>query len=232
MTVPALTLAEPLVRPATEADQSAVRRLVLAAFGPYAGEMDPAVFLPYLGDLLDLQRHAAHGLLLVAEVDGDIAGFGAFYPDIALQDMGWPAGWAGGRGLAVHPSARHLGVARALLAACEERARALGAPVFAFHTVGFMRQAVALYNGLGYQRAPEHDIDLNSHYGVDTDVPAVAIAYRRDLEPRVPRRLRQTMVTVAPTRRQPTPSYYLGRPASFWLSRLSRRWQPGLRHVE
>jgi GNAT superfamily N-acetyltransferase len=171
----------PTVRTATAADHPAIRRVVRAAFAPYAGWMDPRVFPLYQADLLDLDRHAAHGQLLVAEVDGRVSGFAAFYPDIGVQGFGWPPGWAGGRALAVDPRVRRHGVARALLANCEARARALPAPAFAFHTIAFMTTAVTLYEGLGYQRAPDYDVELNGHYGVAGAAPLRAIAYRRDL---------------------------------------------------
>jgi predicted N-acetyltransferase YhbS len=197
------------VRTTTGADHPAIRRVVRAAFAPYAGRMDPRVFPLYLADLLDLDRHASHGQLLVAEVDGQVSGFGAFYPDIGVQGLGWPSGWAGGRALAVDPGVRRHGVARALLAACEARARALAAPVFAFHTIAFMTTAVALYERLGYRRAPDYDVDLSDHYGVAGPAPLRAIAYRRDLVPEQPRRVA-------------APAYYLGRPAAFWVDRLRR----------
>ena len=115
--------------------------------------------------MLDLDQHARHGRLLVVEVDGRIRGFGAFYPDASVQGFGWPPGWASGRALAVDPAARGRGVARALLAAVERLAREAGAPVYAFHTASFMTDAIALYERLGYRRAPEFDFDMAARYG-------------------------------------------------------------------
>jgi predicted N-acetyltransferase YhbS len=131
--------------------------------------------------LLDLDRHASHGHLFVAEVSGRILGSGAFYPDSYVQGFGWPTGWAGGRALAGHPAARGRGVGSALLTTCEQRARHHGAPVFAFHTGSFMTGAIALYEKFGYLRAPEFDIDLNAHYGIVGTAPATAVAYLRHL---------------------------------------------------
>jgi hypothetical protein len=54
--------------------------------------------------------------------------------------------------------------------------------VFAFHSAAFMANAVALYERLGYQRAPEFDLDLNSYYGVTAGPTMTIIAYRLDLE--------------------------------------------------
>ncbi len=52
-----------------------------------------------------------------------------------------------------------------------------GAPVFAFHTSGFMTTARALYERLGYRRAPEFDRDLGAYFGVRSSVPWMALAY-------------------------------------------------------
>ena len=136
----------------------------------------------FLADLLDLDRHTSVGQLVVAEVDGVVRGSATFYPDSSIQGFGWPPGWSGGRGLAVHPSARGRGVAAAILAELECRARRICAPEFAFHTAQFMTTAVALYERLGYRRAPQFDLDLNHHFDIHDSVPVRALAYRRALK--------------------------------------------------
>ena len=92
----------------------------------------------YRTDLLDLDRHARHGSCSSPSSTGEIVGSVAFYPDATDQDLGWPAGWASGRALAVHPCHRGHGVAGALLRELEQRTRESGAAVFAFHTSRFM----------------------------------------------------------------------------------------------
>ena len=169
------------VRTATPADHPQIRAVLRAAYGQFALTLPPAVFRPYQADLLDLETHARHGTLVVAEAGGHIQGCGAFYCDTHAQGFGWPAGWSGGRGLAVRPAARGHGVARALLGECERMAVSVGAPVFAFHTATFMAAAVQLYEHLGYQRAPDYDVDLAEHYGIRGLAPIPLLAYRRDL---------------------------------------------------
>jgi predicted N-acetyltransferase YhbS len=169
------------LRQATRGDHGRIRTLLRAAYGPYARALPDAVFDPYLADLLDLSTHERNGTLIVAEAEGAIIGFVAFYHDIDVQCMGWPTGWAGGRGLAVHPSARVLGVAQALIAACERLAREEKTSVFAFHTASFMTEAARLYDHLGYQRAPEYDQDMAEHYGIYGIAPIPSIAYMRTL---------------------------------------------------
>ena len=173
----------PLVRDAVPADYPAIREVLIAAYRQYADRLSLDIFSPYLADVLDLDKHARYGRLIVVEVDGWISGFGAFYPDTTVQDVGFPPGWAGGRALAVHPAARGHGVARALIATCERLARETGAPVFAFHPASFMTGAIALYDGLGYRRAPEFDFDMAARYSRFGAAPVMSIAYLRRLTP-------------------------------------------------
>lgn len=171
----------PLVRRAAKSEHDPIRRLLRVGFGQYATDIAPPVWADYLADLLDLDRHAHDGQLLVGVVAGQIVGYAAFYPDASSQGLGWPPGWAGGRGLVVHPTHRGDGIAAALLAEMERRGRAARAPVFAFHTSAFMTGAVTLYERLGYGRAPEFDLDMNAHYGINTTAEWTALAYLRCL---------------------------------------------------
>jgi GNAT superfamily N-acetyltransferase len=173
--------AVPFIRDAVPADYPAIRGVVIAAYRRYAPPIARDVFLPYLADLLDLEKHARLGRLLVVEADGHICAYAALYPDASLQGLDWPPGWASGRGLAVHPAARGLGAARALLATLERLAREAGALVFAFHTASFMTDAVALCERLGYRRAPKFDFDMAARYGGFGALPIKSIAYLRRL---------------------------------------------------
>ena len=152
-----------------------------AAYQQYEPVTGSELFSRYVDDLLDFERHSRHGQLIVAELDGAVRGSGAFYPDVSVQGLGWPPGWAGGRALAVHPDARGHGVAQALLAAAECLARHHGAPVFALHTASFMTTAIALYDRLGYRRAPEFDRDLGAFLGLAAQATFRSVAYVRDL---------------------------------------------------
>jgi GNAT superfamily N-acetyltransferase len=169
----------PVVRRAVDAERGLIRALLSVAYAPYQAVVPPEAWDRYLADLLDLDRHARDGELLVAAVDGAIAGYGAFYPDATAQGLGWPAGWASGRGLAVDPRIRGRGVAAALMTEFESRARNVGAPVFAFHTGSFMTTARALYERRDYCPAPGFDRDMNAHYGVNARRSWTALAYRK-----------------------------------------------------
>jgi GNAT superfamily N-acetyltransferase len=169
------------VRAASAADHPAIRSVIVAAYAQYEQVLEAELYNRYLADLLDLDRHARHGQLLVAEVHGVVAGSVAFYPDASAQGLGLPRGWAGGRALAVHPDARGHGAAQALIEAVERLARWHGAPVFAFHSASFMSSALSLYDHLGYARAPEFDLDLSSYLNIADAAPVRSIAFRRDL---------------------------------------------------
>ena len=172
-----------VVRDAVPADYPAIRDVVIAAYRQYAGLIAPEIFSAYLADLLDLDTHARHGRLFVVEADHWVCAFGAWYPDASVQGVGLPPGWASGRALAVHPAARGNGAARALLATGECLARQAGAPVLAFHTVSFMTGAIALYERLGYCRAPQFDYDWAAHHGGSGAAPITAVAFLRHLTP-------------------------------------------------
>jgi len=167
------------IRDAVPADYPAIRDVIAAAYSQYAHLIKRDVFEPYLAELLDVERHARHGRWFIVENHGQVRGAGAFYPDASVQGFGLPPGWAGGRALAVHPDARGQGVARMLITVCEGLARDGGAPVFAFHTASFMTSAIALYDRLGYRRAPEFDFDMAGRYSRSAATPITSIAYLR-----------------------------------------------------
>jgi GNAT superfamily N-acetyltransferase len=86
------------------------------------------------------------GMLLAARVDGHLVGFAA---------CGWK--WSSLRGariailedLFVAPEARGEGIADALIKACADRARELGAPVLGWTTALDNHRAQAVYNRVG-----------------------------------------------------------------------------------
>jgi GNAT superfamily N-acetyltransferase len=170
-----------VVRDAAPADHPAIRDVVIAAYRQYADLIAPDIFSAYLADLLDLDTHARQGRLLVVEADQWVCAFGAWYPDASDLGVGLQPGWASGRALAVHPAARGNGAARALMAAGERLTCEAGAPGLAFYTVSFMTGAIALYERLGYRRAPEYDFDWSALHSRSAAVPIMAFVFVRDL---------------------------------------------------
>ena len=178
--VPGRLSTPPLVRAAVPADYPAIRDVVIAAYRQYADLLERDIFSPYLADLLDVDTHARFGHLFVVEAGERVCAYAAWYPDASVRWFPWPAGWATGRALAVHPDARGNGAAHALLAAGEHLALQAGAPVLAFHTHSYMTGAIALYERMGYRRAPEFDFDVAERFGRFGAAPVMSLAYYRN----------------------------------------------------
>jgi len=118
-----------VIRPATDADRPALRRLQAALERP-----NP--------DLLD--RHLAGlGVVLVAERDGAVAGYVAGF-------LGTERAHA--TEVAVAPAHRRAGVATALFEAYFERAAAAGADRVTLAVAPDNEAAIACYRGLGFER--------------------------------------------------------------------------------
>ena len=78
------------------------------------------------------------------------------------------------RMLAVSPSARGLGIGEQLVKECMRRARDAGADQLGLHTSASMRAAIALYERMGFVRAPNFDFKPEG--------AELVTAYRLDLE--------------------------------------------------
>jgi GNAT superfamily N-acetyltransferase len=152
------------VRPGLEEDIELARRVLRAAYTEYEAAFPAANWAPYLNDILDLEGRASASQLLVAEQDGQIVGCvslfppgaKASYPSDAFSEH-WPPEWAAFRLLAVDPAARGQGVGRLLTEACIERARDARAPAVGLHTTEPMKVARAMYERMGFERAPRYD---------------------------------------------------------------------------
>jgi GNAT superfamily N-acetyltransferase len=159
-----------VVREARRRERDAVRALTLAAYAEYATVMAPASWAALDGAVraaLDVGFDAAACLVAVprgapgAPGAPDAAPLGSvfLFPPAADAYAGLAGAprWPELRLLAVAPAARGLGVGAALVTACAERARAMGAGTLGLHTSASMRAAQRLYAALGFVRDPERD---------------------------------------------------------------------------
>jgi ribosomal protein S18 acetylase RimI-like enzyme len=113
----------------------------------------------YVEQLRRARHRAQHTEMLVAadRSTGTVVGsvsfvrWGSEYADLARE------GEAEFRMLAVSPGARRRGVAEALVRACLDRARAIGAERVVICSSVAMRAAHRLYDRLGFVRIPERD---------------------------------------------------------------------------
>lgn len=139
-----------------------VGRLTVAA---YVGLGRP---LPddYLAELADVAARARAAVVLVALVDGAVAGAVTYVDDPAnpFAEFDDPTA-AGFRMLAVAPEAQGRGVGEALVRACVGRARGAGKARLVLHSATWMVGAHRLYRRLGFARAT--DLDWSPAPGVE-----------------------------------------------------------------
>jgi GNAT superfamily N-acetyltransferase len=125
----------------------------------YQGLEDGGDLGDYAEVLADVTDRAARASVLVA-VDGDeLLGGVTFVPDEAnpyAEEL--RPGETGIRMLAVAPSAQGRGAGRALVVACVDRSRGMGASRVALHSTPWMRAAHHLYDELGFRRVPDRDL--------------------------------------------------------------------------
>ena len=178
------------VRAARPNEHDAIVALLLDANREYRAVLPARVFYAYMQNLRELVADAVARELMVAELNGHILGTIAFHPDASRQSWGLPKGWAGLRALAVDPTARGRGIGRQLAEACVLRAWRIGAPVACLHTSAFHRAARRLYQGMGFVRSPDHDLNVSDVAAGGGDGPRddprgerlVIEAYRLDLK--------------------------------------------------
>ena len=160
-----------LIREAQAGELEAVEALVKGAYREFQ-ELVPEEGWERWMASITLALKAGEGLLLVAEVEGDIQGTVQFFPDASRSHQGrWPAGAATIRLLAVRPEARGQGLGTLLTRECLRRARDLKIPTLYLYTGRFMLAAQQIYAKLGFKRASEFD----------PPQPPGPIAYRMDL---------------------------------------------------
>jgi GNAT superfamily N-acetyltransferase len=99
--------------------------------------------------------------LIIAELDGNIAGSVVLFPAKSnayegyIDELDYPEI----RMLAVSPEARSKGVASALVTKCIERAKKAGFTSIGLHTGEFMKNAISLYEHFGFKRLPQYDFE-------------------------------------------------------------------------
>ncbi|EFV74671.1 acetyltransferase [Bacillus sp. 2_A_57_CT2] len=97
--------------------------------------------------------------LLVAEINGEIAGSVALFPpkSDAYKGLADMLEYPEIRMLAVSPEYRGRGIAEALVRECIQRAKSKGFPCIGLHTAEFMKSALLIYKRMGFERIPQFD---------------------------------------------------------------------------
>ena len=116
----------------------------------------------YLEQIADVASRADRTTILVAVQDVRVVGSATLELDGRVdeaEDGPLAPGEAHIRMLGVERAARGGGVARALMHACEEVARARGRETMTLYTTHRMGAAQRMYEALGYERGPDRTFD-------------------------------------------------------------------------
>ena len=163
-----------LIRKIRPEELDRVAQLLKAAYQQYEKFMPADAWQFYLSDIVDVRGRMAESELLVAVVNGKLAGTVTLYLGGRNRTEGnWPAGWAMARLLGVDPEYRNKGIGHALIDECIRRCRDSGIKTIGLHTVSFMEVAKSMYDRMGFQCVPEFDLHPMS------DV--VIMAYKLDV---------------------------------------------------
>jgi ribosomal protein S18 acetylase RimI-like enzyme len=145
------------IRDATPQEHAEAGRVTAEAYREFVGPGE-AAWESYLAQIADVAARAGRTRVMVAVQDGRILGSATLELEdrVDPQDDGRLAPHeAHIRMLGVAPAARGRGVARQLMAACEETARAAGRTLMTLHTTSRMEAAQKMYESLGYVRGPD-----------------------------------------------------------------------------
>jgi predicted N-acetyltransferase YhbS len=158
------------IRDMTPAEADAVAELLLACNQEHLAAFPPEVARSYCAELADVRARlpVADVLVAVADDRDELLGTVTLVRNAADDGHPWPPGGSVLRLLAVQPGTRGQGVGTNLAEACVQRAERLQARFVGLHTAPFMGSARALYERMGFRRAPEHDFDPDAHYGSST----------------------------------------------------------------
>ena len=142
------------IREATPQEHAEAGRVTAESYREFVAPGETA-WEDYLTQIADVASRAGRTRVMVAVQDGRILASATLELDdrVELEEDGPLApGEAHIRMLGVDPGARGGGVARALMTACEETARAAGKTRMTLHTTSRMRVAQHMYESLGYVR--------------------------------------------------------------------------------
>ena len=148
------------IREAIPEEHAEAGRVTAEAYREFVGPGDED-WERYLQRIADVADRADRTTILVAVEDGRVLGSLTLELDERVRDEGEEGqrplepDEAHIRMLGVDPAARARGVARALMAGSEARARAAGKTVMTLNTTQRMRAAQAMYERLGYERAED-----------------------------------------------------------------------------
>ena len=164
-----LSHSEVVIRDAAVDEADAVRELTLEAYAQYSDRMTPSAWVALLEAIQGALSTGGAARQIVAARAGSLLGSVMLFPPYAeAYSASAPrAQWPELRLLAVTPESRGLGVGKLLVNECIQRARAMGAEAIGLHTSVSMREAMQLYEKLGFRRDPTRDIRIEGAEHID-----------------------------------------------------------------
>lgn len=150
-----------VIRDALLEELEFIREQRVEAYSEYE-EVLPRGHFAALKKAISSQGDTGPGVeVIVAEVDGRIAGSVVLFPantdayDGHLEELDYPEI----RMLAVGKEFRGHGVAFGLVSECIRRSEAKGYSSIGLHTGQFMKNAMKLYEKVGFERLPQYDFE-------------------------------------------------------------------------
>ena len=139
-------------------EAAAVGELTVAAYRA----LDPELLSDgYAAELLDAATRGAEAVVLVATIDGALAGAVTYVPDHTNRYAeGLDDGECAIRMLAVDPAIQRSGAGGALVDECIARAREAGRAQLVLHSTAAMTTAHGIYERRGFTRTPSRDIPI------------------------------------------------------------------------
>lgn len=162
-------MSEILVREARPDEHEALGTLMASVFGSLEGFPGPTEQPGYYELLANVGAFATRPdtVVMVAVIDDRLVGGVVYFSEMANYGSGGDgvadreANTSAFRFLAVDPSARGLGVGKALVERCLALARQAGHHQLIIHSSAVMTTARRMYDRLGFVRAP--DLDFMQH---------------------------------------------------------------------
>ncbi|MFP2900191.1 GNAT family N-acetyltransferase [Corallococcus sp. 4LFB] len=150
-----------ILREARPEDDKVIGELLVEAYTTQYAKLMPEVVYSEerKAFLRDVASRRGACTILVAEVDGELAGTVALYPPGAPGTEAWLPRTADLRALATSVRFQGQGLAQPLLAETEALAKRWGVDAISLHVRRGAKGVARMYERRGYQRAPEGDID-------------------------------------------------------------------------
>lgn len=150
-----------IIRDARPEDDFAIGELLVDAYiTQYAKKLPEVVYTEERKRALrDVTAKRSTSTVLVAEVDGEVAGTVAIFPPGTPGSEAWTPNTADLRHLATAVRYHGAGLSRPLLDAVEALARQWGVDAIALHVRRGAKGVATMYMRRGYVRTPEGDLD-------------------------------------------------------------------------